>query len=219
MKTAQGKKQFVRRALVSAASVALGCVALSGAAHAEQFEIKKGEFSGSFSTSYLTYRDNERTVTTLATGVAKGSKLGEFQSHTVADFDTVGSDCDPYVEAPPLRLERLFIVAKSHVVMTFKKGQLYLKAEVDPEATEADGCIFVDYVVGESDFELAELPGGFELTVKYKVVGGSGEFAGAKGEVTSTTKGAALEFNESSDGDNWFGGVTGTLEGEFCTDC
>ncbi|WP_160152324.1 hypothetical protein [Microbulbifer sp. ALW1] len=229
MKTANLGKKYALKALVSAASIALGTIALGSAAQAEVFEMKKGEFSGSFITSYLTYKPGDRTITTIANGFAAGKKMGAFQSHTVADFRNESSDCTPDDGLDPMRVERFFIVVKSDVVLTFKKGQLFLKSEfpmetpVDTPIADireyASGCAFFNLVLVEERPELADIAGGFDLKVKYRVVGGTGAFAGAKGELISTSTGTTLEFNDNGGGENWFGGASGTLEGSFCTDC
>lgn len=218
MKKADEKGITALKVLAFAATLGLGM-----GAQAEEFKIQKGDFSGSFITSYLTYRPGERTVTTTAAGYAVGNKFGKFQSHTITEFNTSPDICEPPTE-DPFRWERRFYVVKSNVVLTFEKGQLYLKAQPATRNPDEDGCVFLNFyvdpvVAGEP--QLAEIPGGFELTVEYKVVGGSGEFAGAQGDFKSITKGTALEYNDNSSdgGDNWFGGVAGTIEGSFCTDC
>lgn len=192
----------------------------AGAAKAEVFDVQEGEFAGSFITSFFKYRVDEKTLSTTATGKIK-KRLGDFQSHTVADLNIGGNGCAAASEEPldPTVWLIPFYVDKSHVVLTFKNGQVFLKAEPIDEGTPAgSGCASLTF--DPETEQLVEVPGGFDLTVHYKVVGGTGDYLGAQGNVVSTSTGTALEFNSTSTyGDNWFGGVTGTLEGSFCTDC
>ncbi|WP_078084743.1 hypothetical protein [Microbulbifer mangrovi] len=199
-------------------SVALAASFLfAGTTKAEVFDIQDGEFAGSFITSFFKFQPTDKTLSTTATGEVK-KRFGEFQSHTVTDFNLGGEGCSDFNEDPLTEL-LAFYVKKSNVVLTFKKGQLFLKAVPGDQFTSAGmGCFTfnIDPEIGD----LAEIPGSFQLTVEYKVVGGTGEYTGAKGELTSTSSGTVLEYNSSTgEGDNWFGGVTGTLEGSFCTDC
>ncbi|WOX04421.1 hypothetical protein [Microbulbifer pacificus] len=216
MKNAIGKTHHRAMALAL-----VGSLGFAGAASAKEYTINKGEFAGSFITSYLTFAADNRTISTTATGTAGGGGLGEFQSHTVSDFNLLGGPCDSEAEENPLRPELHFSVVQSQVVLTFKNGQVFLKA---PPASAEDvplGCVFFN-ISPDSDADniiLQDIAGGLELTVTYQIIGGTGEYAGAKGELTSTTTGTVLEFNSVSDGDSWFGGVTGTLKGSFCTDC
>lgn len=220
------------KTFTSAWAKMLGSVTLAaslgfaGVTKAEVYEIGPEDFSGSFITSFFKYEIDEKTISTTTTGEIKKKGLGKFLSHTATDFNAVSGSCETNMAAPEadsadqVVVESPFFVVKSNVVLTFEKGQVFLQAVPVNDMPAGSGCFYLTVDTGTGEL-VEELPGSFDLVVEYKVIGGTGDFAGASGVLTSTSIGTALEYNRLSDGsgDNWFGGVTGTLEGSFCTDC
>ncbi|QKX16243.1 hypothetical protein [Microbulbifer sp. YPW1] len=195
-----------------------GSLGFAGVTQAEVYEIEAEDFAGSFITSFLKYRVNEKTISTTSTGEIKKKGLGKFQSHTATEFNLGGGSCDTG-NTDPYVFDQLFFVVRSNVVLTFESGQVFLKAvPLEEDAPAGGGCF---YLIADPETQtLAEVPGRFDLVVKYKVVGGTGEFARATGELEATSRGTVLEYNNlGADGYNFFGGVSGTLEGSFCTNC
>lgn len=214
-------KTFTGTRIRMLSSVALAASFLvAGGAKAEVFDIEQEDFAGSFITSFLKYRVNEKTISTTSTGEIKKKGLGKFQSHTATEFNLGGGSCDTG-NTDPYVFDQLFFVVRSNVVLTFESGQVFLKAvPLEEDAPAGGGCFYLFADPEEETLTLAEVPGRFDLVVKYKVVGGTGEFAGATGELEATSRGTVLEYNNlGADGYNFFGGVSGTLEGSFCTDC
>lgn len=214
-------KTFARTLGQLLGSVTLAAsLGFAGTTQAEVYDIDEEDFAGSFITSYLKYRPDEKTISTTATGEIKKKGLGKFQSHTATEFNLGGGSCDTG-NTDPYVFDQLFFVVRSNVVLTFESGQVFLKAvPLEEDAPAGGGCFYLFADPEEETLTLAEVPGRFDLVVKYKVVGGTGKFAGATGELEATSRGTVLEWNDlGEDGYNFFGGVSGTLEGSFCTDC
>ncbi|WP_295798940.1 hypothetical protein [uncultured Microbulbifer sp.] len=188
-------------------------VGFASSADAKDYVIDKGEFGGSFITSNFKYNQENRTVSTIATGDAGGGGLGQFQSHTVSDLGNTGVACESTTTD---NIGGNFVVERTDVVMTFKKGQIFLKAASDQQ-DQILGCLFS--TSNNTGPDATGVIAGFDLEVDYHVVGGTGEYAGATGIITIVTTGSMIQFNSLTEGDSMFGGVTGTLKGNFCTDC
>ena len=194
MKTRLGKNIHIASGVLL---LAAGLSLSTGAAAAE-YAFSKGAYSGSFLTSRFTIT-GERTLSTTVRGSVGG--LGDFDSHTVTDFDYQGG-CQASNGSPGLA----FHVENSRAVLSFKKGQLYLFA-LGPNETPPNGCVF----------QGADGLYRYELKATYWVYGGSGDYVGAVGTLVSTSEGVLLEENRVDGRENQFGGTTGTFEGSFST--
>lgn len=194
MKTRLGKNIHI----ASGVLLLTAGLGFSTGAAAADYEFSKGAYAGSFLTSRFTFT-GERTLSTTVRGTVGG--LGDFDSHTVTDFDYQGG-CQASNGSPGLA----FHVENSRAVLSFKKGQLYLIA-VDANATPSSGCVF------EGDDGLYH----YELEATYFVYGGSGDYVGAVGTLVSTSEGVLLEENRADGRENQFGGTTGMFEGSFST--
>ncbi|MFV8781176.1 hypothetical protein ACNKU7_02025 [Microbulbifer sp. SA54] len=203
MKSVSGKRGYTAATMVFAAALCSGNVA-----SAEEYSIKKGEFAGSFETSFFTF-NGETVISTIANGSTDKKGPGEYQSQTLSDL-TYFSPAR-YCKSADGQFDGIaFFVSKSRAVLTFKKGQLYLEAGSGSAPVNPDGCMYVDTNDGQNHFELG---------VTYNVTGGSGKFSGASGSLYSESEGVVLEATEGYVGDALFGATTGKLSGDFCTDC
>jgi len=178
---------------------------------AKDYTIKKGQSSGSTVTSLFSFRgladdggipsaDNR---TALSTFQGKDS-LGEVYGQIVADYDTVGRynrvpGCPGYP----------FIVFMSQGVLNYKKGQLHLEASEGSAPNQ--GCLVLDSLP-----DLA--PASTTLTIKYDIVGGTGDYEGASGELTIESTGVLLHNHLNSGDDDQFGSFQSTYEGWFEVD-
>jgi len=172
----------------------------SNTALAKEFKIKKGHSSGSSVTSFFKFEDIPSADNRSALSTFQGKdSLGDVHGQIVADYDTVGG-CSGGAA---------FQVFIAKGVLSYKKGQLHLEASQGSDPNQ--GCLVFD------NYPALE-PASTQLIVKYDIVGGTGDYEGATGELTVESSGVLLHNYLSPGNDNQFGSFESTYEGWFEVD-
>lgn len=181
-------------------------ICASTTALAAGYTIKDGHSSGSSVTSFFSFgglpayggiqgADNRSALSTFQ---GKDS-LGDVHGQIVADYDTVGNCPGGYA----------FEVFVAKGVLNYKKGQLFLTAS--QASVPNQGCLVFDNYP-------ALAPASTQLTIKYDIVGGTGEYEGASGELTVVSSGVLLHNYLVPGNDNQFGSFESNYEGWFQVD-
>jgi len=185
----------------SLCTIVLACAIFSSTeVVAKEYKIKNGHSSGSSITSLFNFQAvGGDSRTSLSTFQGKDT-LGDVHGQIVTDYDAFG-DC---TAGPGVR----FFVYMAQGVLNYKKGQLFLVA--DDSSSPNDGCMQF----------LAAPPGPAQvaLTIEYDIVGGTGDYEGASGKLTSTSTGMLLYNDITPGNDDQFGSFDSTYEGWFEAD-
>jgi len=192
--------------LTCATVVVISTLFASTTAIAKEYKIKQGHSSGSSVTTQFNFQgDTDEggvsgadSRTTLSTFQGKDS-LGDVHGQIVADYDTVGA-CPGGAE---------FKVFLSKGVLNYKKGQLFLEAT--GASVPNNGCLVFDKW---PDYA----PASVSLMINYDIVGGSGDYEGANGELLINSSGVLLHNHLHPGDDDQFGSFESDYEGWFEVD-